>query len=272
MNAYIDKIKKEFPFADYLDNYNKFEPYVTIEKTLVKYLSEGDKVLDFGSGPCDKTAVAKLLGFNCTAVDDLQDDWYKQSNNTQKILDFANSIGINFSFDLSEALNDQYELVMMNDVLEHLHDSPRDILNDLIGSIKPHGYLFITVPNITNIRKRLDVLRGRTNLPRYDLFYWYPGPWRGPVREYTRGDLEKMTKYLNMELVELTTVNHMLHNLSPKLIPFYKVFIKLFPDLADTWLLVIKKPECWEPNKEINHSKFMEIYQQKNSNVYSEKG
>ena len=58
-------------------------------------------------------------------------------------------------------------MVMSHDVLEHLHHSPRDLLNDLCELIKPNALLFITVPNAVNIRKRIDVLRGKTNLPDY---------------------------------------------------------------------------------------------------------
>jgi len=43
---------------------------------------------------------------------------------------------------------ESYDLVMLNDVIEHLHDSPRELLNDLIILIKPGGYLLITVPNL----------------------------------------------------------------------------------------------------------------------------
>lgn len=264
----IQNVKEKFPFEGYLDG--NHAPYYTVGNTLTKYLKKGDALLDFGSGPCDKTAIASDLGFNCSAFDDLQDDWYKKDNNTQNILDFAKSMDINFSFDLNESLSHEYDLIMMNDVLEHLHDSPRDILNDLISSIKSNGYLFITVPNITNLRKRLDVLRGRTNLPKYDLFYWYPGSWRGPVREYTRGDLEQMTDFLGLELVELTTVHHMLTNLSPKLLPIYKAITKVFPDLADTWSLVAKKPSGWKPKKEISESEFAKIYQTKSKQLYSQ--
>lgn len=258
MNNTFEKVKKLFPFEGYMDN--SPAPYFTVETTLEKHLSKGQTILDFGSGPCDKTAIASALGFQCTACDNLQDEWYSHKNNTGMILDFAKSMDIHFEFDLDTALKSEYDMVMMNDVLEHIHNSPRTILNSLIGSIKTEGYLFITVPNITNLRKRLDVLRGRTNLPKYDLFYWYPDPWRGPVREYTRGDLVQMTEFLGLQLVELSTVHHMLGNLSAKLVPTYKLVTKVFPDLADTWLLVAKKPENWKARDHISDSDFAQIY------------
>ena len=263
----IDELKKNFPFKGYPNDATA--PYYTVGNTVSKFLKPGSTLLDFGSGPCDKTSIASQLGISATACDDLQDDWYKRDDNTQKILDFAKSMKIEFEFDLSKALNSQYDMVMMNDVLEHIHHSPRDLLNDLVSSIKTDGYLFITVPNITNLRKRLDVLRGRTNLPAYELFYWYPGPWRGPTREYTRYDLEKLVEYRGLKTVELTTVHHMLNNLSPKLTAPYKLITKVFPDLADTWLLVAEKPSGWVPKKEISESEFAAIYGKKSKDLYS---
>jgi len=102
-------------------------------------------------------------------------------------------------------------MVMCHDVLEHLHDSPRELLNDLAELIKPTGLLFITVPNAVNIRKRISVLVGNTNHPRFDTYYWYPGPWRGHVREYVRKDLELLCQYLGFTIEQLNGCHHMLH-------------------------------------------------------------
>jgi len=266
MDALIQNLSDNFPFENY--TVNATNQYHTVGSIINKYLKEGDSLLDFGCGPCDKTSIVSQHGIKTTACDDLKDDWYKQKDNTQKILDFAAAMNIDFKFELSTALQQEYNMVMMNDVLEHIHHSPKDLLNDLISAIKTEGYLFITVPNITNLRKRLDVLRGRTNLPAYELFYWYPGPWRGPTREYTRYDLEKMVAYLGLEITELGTVHHMLGNLSSNLIGTYKLITRFFPDLADTWLLVARKPTNWTAKKNITKEEFAKIYQQKSRELY----
>ena len=83
---------------------------------------------------------------------------------------------------------------MLNDVIEHLHNSPRSILLALLEALKDEGVLLITVPNAGNIRKRLDLLRGKTNLPPFSQYYWHPDPWRGHVREYVHGDLEQLAQ------------------------------------------------------------------------------
>lgn len=37
----------------------------------------------------DKTALFQLLGFECYAVDDLNDYWHKRNSKREKIIDFA---------------------------------------------------------------------------------------------------------------------------------------------------------------------------------------
>ena len=153
-------------------------------------------------------------------------------------------------------------MVMSNDVLEHLHESPRNLFLDLIDGLKDGGLVFVTVPNLANIRKRISILRGRTNLPAYDLYYWYEGPWRGPVREYVRDDLEQFARYLGLEIQELTTVDHMMTNLPKQLHPVYRVVTRIFPDWKDTWSLVATRPAGWSRDS-LDQRHFSEIYARK---------
>jgi len=47
------------------------------------------------------------------------------------------------------------------------------------------------------------LLLGKTNLPDFGIYWWYPGKFRGHVREYVRGDLEKLSEFLNLDLIKL---------------------------------------------------------------------
>ena len=64
---------------------------------------------------------------------------------------------------------------MRHDGLEHLHDSLRDLLIELLGLVRPEGCFFATVPKAVNVRKRIHVMFGKTNLPSFQQYYWYPG-------------------------------------------------------------------------------------------------
>lgn len=246
----ITCVKESFPFEGYIDG--GIDSYRDVVNTVLKYLQPGDEVLDFGSGPCDKTALVQSLGFNCTAYDDLSDPWHLLDNNGEKIIAFAEEFGIRFIHASDRGLpfeKNSFDMVMLIDVIEHFHNSPRELLNNLIGLMKPRGYIFITVPNAVNIKKRIAVLLGKTNYQPYEYYYWFPGPWRGHVREYVKDDLLKLVEFLNLDLCEIRSTHHMHKRLNPILRTLYIFLTKIFPGWRDSWLLIARKPATWLPRK-----------------------
>lgn len=254
----VREVKTKFPFPAYFTD--DLMPWKTVGMVVQKYLASGARLYDFGAGACDKTAVASLLGCQCTAVDDLDDDWYKRGDNISKIESFAQSMSINFSRAFIVPDQGTYDMVMLNDVLEHIHDSPRDLLLTLVDGLKDGGLLFVTVPNLANIRKRIALMRGRSNLADFDLYYWYQGRWRGPQREYVRRDLISLCDNLELERLELSTVHHMLQNLPSIAHPIYRAVTTVFPDWRDTWLLVARKPEGWRAKRQLTDREFGKVY------------
>jgi SAM-dependent methyltransferase len=257
----IRRTIERFPFEDYIPATAQTGAYATIGQTALRYLRPGARILDFGCGPCDKTAVLQFLGFECCGYDDLQDDWHKTPENREKILAFARECGIDFKVaDGSLPFEKQsFDMIMLADVLEHLHSSPRDLLNDLLELLKTDGLLVVTVPNAVNIRKRIAVVLGKTNMPRYETFYWYPGAWRGHVREYVRDDLLKLAEYLRLDVVELRGCDHILEALPAAARPVYRLVTGLFPGWKDSWLLVARKGKDWSPKKTLSRDEFARV-------------
>jgi SAM-dependent methyltransferase len=250
----ILSVRQRFPIPDYMTASKHQGAYATIAQTALKYLKPGARILDFGCGPCDKTAILQALGFQCSGCDDLQEDWHKQPGQREQILRFAAECGIEFRIYEGEGIpfdSGTFDMVMMHDILEHIHHSPRELLNDLMERTTDDGILFITVPNQVNIKKRIEVILGRTNLTAYETFYWSDIPWRGHIREYVRDDLEKMAKYLELEVVELRAVDHMLQKLPALARPAYLMATALFNDWKDSWMLVARKRRGWEPRRSL---------------------
>jgi 2-polyprenyl-3-methyl-5-hydroxy-6-metoxy-1,4-benzoquinol methylase len=249
----IRRTIEEFPFEGYMTPEATVKgAYSNIANTALCYLQPGSKILDFGCGPCEKTAILQFLGFHCSAYDDLQDDWHKIPGNREKILSFAIKCGIDFKQATAGKMpfdKNSFDMIMLHDVLEHLHDSPRDLLNDLLELAKPNGLLFVTIPNAVNIRKRIDVIFGKTNLPPFEGYYWYPGSWRGHIREYVRNDLVKLSEYLNLEVLELRGCDHMLQKLHSNIRPAYLLVTSIFRGWKDSWLLVARKRQGWSVKK-----------------------
>jgi SAM-dependent methyltransferase len=242
----IEAVRRTFPFDGYTSAQE--DAYRAIAAAVTGHLPPGARILDFGSGPCDKTAVLSLLGYSCSATDDLGDDWHGVAGHREKIQAFAAATGVDFrpaGPGETPFQGERFDMVMLNDVLEHLHDSPRELLNDLLGLVGPGGLLLVTVPNAVAVRKRLDVLRGRTNLPPFAAYYWSRGPWRGHVREYSRDDLARLARFLGLQVVTLRGCHHMLHKLPPRLRLAYQAATAPFQGLKDSWLLVARKPPGW---------------------------
>jgi SAM-dependent methyltransferase len=256
----IQLVAGSFPFEGYVNPATG--AYLNIAETALRYLKPGGKVLDFGCGPCDKTAVLQLSGLKCSGYDDLRDDWHNIPGNQARIISFARKCGIDFKMATDGPLPFEanlFDMIMLHDVLEHLHDSPRDLLNDLLELAKPDGLLFVTVPNAVNIRKRIQVLFGRTNLPHFEGYYWYPGSWRGHIREYTKDDLMQLAMYLNLEVLELKGCDHMLQKVPLNLQSVYLFVTRFFEGWKDSWLLVARKKHDWVPRKNLPQEELARI-------------
>jgi 2-polyprenyl-3-methyl-5-hydroxy-6-metoxy-1,4-benzoquinol methylase len=241
----VAEVSRRFPFPGYIEASPRGAHQIA--EAVQRVLPAGASILDWGAGPCDKTAVLQALGYRCTAFDDLSDPWHTADGNRAKILEFAAQEGIAYRLASGgESLGGPFDMVMLHDVMEHLHDSPRPLLVDLLQRTHDGGYLFLTVPNAGNARKRLDVLRGRTNLPSFPFYFWYEGTWRGHVREYVRDDLCQLAAFLDLEIVELRGVHHLAHRLPLHVRLPYTALTRVFDGLRDSWMLIARKPPGWQ--------------------------
>lgn len=223
--------------------------------TVCRYLPRGSRILDFGSGACHKSAVLQSLGYCVSATDDLGD---AQPGEADLIMSFARQQGVDFtratgntSPTLSHYAQSSFDMVMLHHVLEHWPHSPRVLCESLLSLCKPGGgFLFVTVPNAGNIRKRIALLAGKTNLPPYDAFYWTEGPYRGHVREYVRGDLVLLSQYLNLEILELNGIDDLIavQRRHPALVLPYRLASAFFRGWKDTWKLVARKKREASPD------------------------
>jgi 2-polyprenyl-3-methyl-5-hydroxy-6-metoxy-1,4-benzoquinol methylase len=250
-------VSASFPFGGYTAELG--DSVINVAETVAEHVPPGARILDFGCGPGDKTAVLAAMGYDCTACDDLKDPWHLKGSNREAIRSYLLSQGIDFclsasGFDLPPRVVEKcYDLILLCDVIEHLHSSPRRLLVALVGLLNDNGRLLITVPNAANLRKRLAVLMGKTNLPPFDKYYFHPNEeWRGHVREYVRADLVQLAKYAGLDILELRSCHHMLRRLPAACRLPYRWATLVCPGVRDSWLAVLQKPCGWrepEPPK-----------------------
>jgi len=256
----IEVVRKNLPVEGYMNAAKG----ANIARTVLKYLKPPAKILDFGAGRGDNTAILSMLGFECSACDDLREYWHMIPGNREKILNFARKFNIRYCVIDGETKlpfeKSEFDILMMLDVLEHLHNSPRDLVNELLEFVKPGGYFLITVPNAVHLMKRIRVVLGRTNLPSFEYYYWYPGTCKSHIREYVRDDLVKLCKYLSLDILELHGCHHMLDAVPAFLRPLWVVFTGILTSGRDSWLLVVKKKLGWTPKKSLSQEELNTIF------------
>ena len=161
----LREVKTEYPFPEIID---ETEDTVRSLAVALQHLAPpGSRLLDIGCGALDKAMVYKNMGYLCYGCDDFQDPWHSRSENMDPVLSCARGLAIQvyaqqdpFDIPWDEG---SFDVVTIINVIEHLHESPRDILNFAGLYLKPGGLVVVGMPNSVNLPKRLFVLMGRSN-------------------------------------------------------------------------------------------------------------
>lgn len=123
-------------------------------RTLLDALPRGGRVLDCGCGAGDNARILQARGCAVVGVTISADE-------RRMALPYCEEVFIaNLERGLPPEVGRGYDLVLMSHVLEHLR-SPERLLRDAAQALAPGGLLAVALPNIANLRSRLDLLRGR---------------------------------------------------------------------------------------------------------------
>jgi SAM-dependent methyltransferase len=180
---------------------------------LDKFFEPGCTVVDLGGGLNEFNGVFVSLGGHVKVFDIFEYDlaWYRETTldkfkkDCERKREYLEAVGVQFHhIDISTCdLRDSYpknsvDVITSYHCLEHLHQSPRFVLESAIDVLRPGGLLLVEVPNAVNILKRLKVLAGYTN---YEPFsdYFDASNFTGHIREYSVGDLTALARRLKME-------------------------------------------------------------------------
>ncbi len=154
-------------------------------------------------------------------------------------------LGQHINFDLNHAADPAqwppvapYDIVVMAEVIEHLHTAPTHVLSCAASWLRPGGALILQTPNPISLGKRLGLLCGRSpfEIIREDA----SNP--GHFCEYTATDLRYLAKRVNLEVTGLWLRNYfgpsaLLYNLACALLP---------GQLHDGITVTLRKPHLTE--------------------------
>lgn len=97
----------------------------------------------------------------------------------------------------------QFDVVVCNEILEHLHYLPTYMLTEIHRVLRPGGLLFLTTPNGACIRKAIEILSGSSFfLPFNEL-----GPYGRHSREYTFDELADMLLGVGFRIEVIESIN-----------------------------------------------------------------
>jgi len=68
---------------------------------------------------------------------------------------------LNVDYDSLPYKDDQFDLIVMSEVLEHLTNDPVNILSEIYRVLKPGGYFLITTPNVLRTQNIISLLIGK---------------------------------------------------------------------------------------------------------------
>lgn len=91
---------------------------------------------------------------------------------------------------------DQYEVVLMADVLEHLR-SPDEVLRQVRQRIAAQGQVIVSLPNVAHWRMRIDLLRGQFTYTDWGLLD------RTHLRFYTRDTALALFRETGFDVLEM---------------------------------------------------------------------
>jgi 2-polyprenyl-3-methyl-5-hydroxy-6-metoxy-1,4-benzoquinol methylase len=154
-------------------------------------LKPNASVLDIGGGIM-AVLLSRLLGYKAIVGDV-----------TPFARDDVQAAGLKFvTVDLfsDDALDiEPVDLVVLQEVIEHIPQPPYVVLNRIRKMLQPGGYVFLTTPNGHRLRNLLYMVFGKEILGHYK----YPGPGEalGHQHEYTLAQMQWQMSHSDLKLI-----------------------------------------------------------------------
>lgn len=147
-----------------------------------------------------------------------------------------------------------FDLVLFNEVIEHLPQSPIPVLKEIHRVTKPGGHLMVTTPNITRSINRVKMLFGKSIMYSSDVYFEDDGKgnniYHRHNREYTLSELVKLLEKTNWDIAQKnyfisytpTRKRAIPDQLIIKLVKYLNFFLmSSIPEIRDTLYILGRK-------------------------------
>lgn len=211
----------------------------------VEKLSEGKKfrILDIGCFPYHIGAALEAFGHEVWGIAS-EHEPIKRTN--IKVLNIETE---KFPFD-----NNFFDMVLCNEVVEHLMQSPLIPFKEMYRVTKKDGYLMVTTPNISRSINRIKLLLGKTIMFPFSAYFENDGKgnniYHRHNREFILSELHMLFKVTEWSIQKngyFISYTPFRKRLEPDLFPVFLAkrinywIMLLFPSLQDTLIVIGKK-------------------------------
>lgn len=217
---YLGKIESDEYFGYFMSLYNS---------TLVSLVKPNSSILDFGSGYCYYHKFLKQMGFTNVASLEVNPHLVHFAKNILNIDDVVS--------DLSELKERRFDLIIANQVFEHLFDPVKLACGEIFNLLREGGYLVFTVPNAASLNR---VVLGRRWIGYTDEHIWF-------FDKYSASKLfANSGQYSVQECKVKSAVNTSYDRFSPRSMMkriYYKTFMRIFEyrGRGDQLIVVLRK-------------------------------
>lgn len=105
-------------------------------------------------------------------------------------------------------IESRFDYISLMAVLEHYPHSLKGVMAKVDGMLEPHGHIYIEVPNIAYLPKRVGLLRGHSPLPPIADIYQSEQPFIGHHHEFTGQELVSLCELSGFTAEQVFTYNY----------------------------------------------------------------
>jgi len=218
---------------------NQKNRYIPDLETIKKWYN-GGKILEMGSVPCHFTYILKKMGLAVTGLD-IDPNRSKQFIEKHKL----DVIKCDIEKDKIPFKNNSFDLVIFNEILEHLRIDPIFALKEVNRVLKPNKNMILTTPNLYSIINISSFLMGKSINDAYDEFdKIHTLGHAGHVREFSSNEVKRFLKNTGFEVIEAKFINYDYEEygyLGSSLSRFLKIFSRINPRWRDMQVIISKK-------------------------------
>lgn len=154
---------------------------------------------------------------------------------------FGNVLEIGIPYD-----NEQFDLVIFTEVLEHIPQSSVSILSEIHRVLKRGGHLFITTLNALRVPVRIGCLLGRNPFPPFEDYQNLEKAYLRHWREYTLSECVTLAEKTSFKVYKQGYINfysgNFISNNTLRFIfdMFYKT-LTVYPPFRDSLMMIARK-------------------------------